>query len=187
MRNRKTYSTGLWKAAWLCLLGGGAVLLLFATAYAQVPGLYETTGLLGQCLTAAPVDGVILTKMAGCFRLAIEQLTNTYLLAIVPYATPIVGALITLAITLYGVKISIFAFSYLHAETMIFLLKIGFILTFALGMGTWAGDFFDMTGSLVDMVANGISGGGSTIFCPATLALPAADRVWGWLDCYLER
>ena len=129
-----------------------------------------------------PQEGVYTARVVLCVKTGLRTALDVYLVSLSAYFKPIVFAVITLAVALFGVRMAI-GDSQLTPKAFLFLAKIGLVLMFTNNFGDMAPAVFGIMEDMLNIVT-------STMMQPSSHCTAGANPelvLWDRLDCLLGR
>jgi hypothetical protein len=130
-----------------------AVIFLFQlalpyTAHAQALGGFT----IDTCAPGNPWDYTV--KVVACVENSVQNAVFTMMNALSAYMTPVLGAMLTIATAVFGMRVMA-GERQLLAKAQTFAIRVVFVMIFAVNLGGYAGDVFSIETGMINMVAGG--------------------------------
>lgn len=145
--------------------------------------------------TRCPLSGSFTGLVVECIRLSVDTVTTQFLAAFSEIMVPIIAAMLSLSMLLYGVQI-------LMGEPEIFkvglkmLIRNGAVMWFAVNLGGFAPLVMESVTYLLGIVTDSINNVGIVFSCPISASSVIAglissatgtSLIWNRLDCIIEK
>lgn len=166
----------LFHTAWLFLPAAFMFQPSWAYAFTDTPTANNSFGAL-----CPQSGGVFTARIVGCIRSALENTTEKYLTQFSTYASPMIYAALTLAVTLWGVRL-LMGESQMKAKATGFMFRVAIIIWLTHDFGGMVHDVFAAMQDTQNIVTGALLK--SSTSCPVGTG---NDAIWQRVDCLIGR